>query len=113
MGLPTGISKDRTNTPGPVPTGNPDPKNFTIKRIVSAGKYSALEVNYPNCTNYEGNKILVVWGDENLMRRLNRLDPHFSDSDESYWELIARFQPTEKGWMMACWLTVELNKMEQ
>lgn len=112
MGLPTGISRDKTYEPGPVPTGNPDPKDFKIKRIVSAGKYSALEVNYPNCTNYEGNKILVVYGTEDLMRRLNKLDPHFSEADRM-WQLIARFQPTEKGWMMACWLTVELNKMEQ
>lgn len=113
MGLPTGISRSRIDEPGPVPTGNPDPKDFKIKRSVSAGEYCALEVNYPNCTNYEGNKILVVRGREDLMHRLKRLDPHFSDSDESYWSLIARFQPTEKGWMMACWLTIELNKMER
>jgi hypothetical protein len=37
---------------------NPDPKNFKIIKTQQIGESLILMVNYPNCTNFEGDKIL-------------------------------------------------------
>ena len=42
---------------------NPNPKNFKIIRQEYLSPFTLLWVNYPNCVNYEGNKILVFRGD--------------------------------------------------
>jgi len=80
---------------------NPDPSNYKILREKSIGKYLLIVVNYPDCKNYEGNKILLY---ENVtMQQLTKqklVDPHFSDNAKFY-SPIARFEPTEKGWKMA------------
>lgn len=108
MGIGPKWSSDKTYSTKPVPTGNPDPKNFEIKRSVGIGNYTVLEVNYPGCTNYEGNKILLVDGKESLMHKLNRLDPHFTEDPTAFF-LFARFEPTEKGWAMAVVLATQMN----
>jgi len=72
----------------------PDPKNFTIKRNYYNGSYSACLANYPNCTNYEGNKIIVMKG----LPDATELDPHFSETGD----ILARFEPTALGWGLAC-----------
>ena len=86
---------------------NPDPSNFKIIKslvggdLLSSRKFLILKVNYPDCKNYEGNKILVY---ENVtleeLLKQKTLDPHFSNSKEFY-SPIARFEPTRKGWEMA------------
>jgi hypothetical protein len=85
-----------------VAPGNPDPKNFTIvetdhwlgTRIIVA------KINYPDCTNYEGDKILVfddLSYDE--LYTLQTIDPHFCDKGHP--SPIARFKPTKEGWKNA------------
>jgi len=81
--------------------GNPDPKDFYLTAVVSVNGFLVVGVTYPNCKNYEGNKILVF--KELTPRALlarEVLDPHFS-SDCPQLSPIARFVPTEDGWRMA------------
>ncbi|MFM2374799.1 MAG: Caulobacter phage CcrPW [Candidatus Parcubacteria bacterium] len=79
--------------------GNPNPRHFTIVRAIELGRYAVLEVHYPDCTNFEGKKLLVF---EDIplttLRRKSVLDPHFSQSKHAP---IARFVPTKEGWEMA------------
>ena len=93
MGMSLGSScSSGPNNPDAVA---PNPRNF---KIIERRKYehtTVLHVNYPNCTNYEGRKILVFKG---IPLIEGELDPHFSEYDQS---LIARFAPTEDGWIQA------------
>lgn len=73
---------------------NPNPRNYEVLRERNIGHLFVSEVKYPNCTNYEGHKILVT---ERSVRGRSELDPHFTaDSD-----IIARFVPNDEGWSMA------------
>lgn len=73
---------------------NPDPKNFSIVESQQVGDVFVTKINYPNCTTYEGNKIIV--SDFNPKRR-KTLDPHFTENSG----IIARFAPTHEGWQHA------------
>lgn len=74
---------------------NPNPQNFHINWHESNGEYIVASVRYPDCTNYEGIKILVYKGVP-LEDFLNAkaLDPHFSDKGMAP---IARFKPDQEG----------------
>ena len=80
---------------------NPDPKKFRIMRHTHIHNYLIVEVMYPDCTNFEGRKILVY---ENVdlakLQEQGHIDPHFSNS-RRFISPIARFVPTERGWDMA------------
>lgn len=81
--------------------GNPNPSNYKIKKYEQDGIFLAVFINYPDCKNYEGDKILVfsnVTIEE--LKKQKIIDPHFSDNDE-YHSPIARFQPTHNGWVLA------------
>lgn len=94
------IIKYITNTK--VINNNPDPKNFTIQKFQEWKGHSIIWINYPECTNYEGNKILVF--DYTLNRDIVKwelIDPHFSNSIK-FKSPIARFEPTQRGWKLAC-----------
>lgn len=84
---------------------NPNPFNFKLKRGTKRGNYLIAEINYPDCKNFEGNKILVF---ENLemwqLQEFKSIDPHFSNNKD-FKSPIARFEPTEKGWQLALGLT--------
>lgn len=73
---------------------NPNPHKFTIKRTQNINGLWITMVNYPNCTNFEGNKILVTTFD---VKNKDFLDPHFNTDGG----LVARFQPTKLGWELA------------
>jgi len=78
------------------PNKNPNPFNYLIVKMEQYGDYSAIMVCYPNCDNYEGNKIMV-WERDKLKNMLDSktLDPHFSNQVDS---CIARFVPNDEGW---------------
>jgi len=80
---------------------NPVPTNFQFVRTERVGNFLLVEVLYPDCTNYEGRKILVYDG-ISLMELLAQgsVDPHFSNNPKFH-SPIARFVPTEEGWKMA------------
>lgn len=79
---------------------NPNPNNYKIKQTKQVGKYVVAEIIYPDCTNYEGSKILVF---ENIMvaklYEVKSLDPHFCEN--GCLSPVARFEPTKKGWALA------------
>jgi len=75
-------------------------------------KHCIVELQYPDCTNYEGRKILVF--DENKFDEVIRfnkglIDPHFSDDNRKYLHPIARFAPNKEGWIHAASLIHLLN----
>ena len=77
---------------------NPNPHNFKIIVICVLGEYTMLEVEYPDCKNYEGKKLLVYKGVSlSDIQNAKILDPHFCDNPDCM-SPIARFEPTERGW---------------
>lgn len=81
--------------------GNPNPENFHIKQHEEVGRFAVLLVHYPDCRNYEGDKILV-FEDVSLatLQSLTSLDPHFCNS-KLHPSPIARFEPSVTGWVYA------------
>lgn len=85
----------------PQPLPNPNPKNWQILKYREWKGYLIVEMQYPDCTNYEGKKILVY---ENTrledLKAQKLIDPHFS-TNKKFRSPIARFEPTGRGWNMA------------
>lgn len=79
---------------------NPNPNNYTIIDAVEANDYLLMKIQYHDCTNYEGLKILMFF-DVTLLDLIKQksIDPHFSDNKD-YISPIARFEPTDNGWNM-------------
>jgi hypothetical protein len=79
---------------------NPNPYVFKIVNHFEHNGFLLVLINYPNCTNYEGNKVLLF---KNMTyRRLMKqkvIDPHFSATDK-FNSPIARFEPTALGWYL-------------
>jgi hypothetical protein len=80
---------------------NPDPHNYKFIRVQETAGFLLVQLNYPDCTNYEGNKILLFKG-VTLVELINQkyIDPHFFQSKEVR-SPVARFVPTDEGWNMA------------
>lgn len=78
---------------------NPDPMNFEIKLANQVNGNVVLLINYPNCTNFKGDKILIFTNTtiDDIEKRI-KIDPHFFESPESP---FARFKPTKHGWVTA------------
>jgi hypothetical protein len=106
MGVIKHFSADSRDFSTPIPTriervvSTPDPSNFEILKREAINGFTLLFVNYPDCKNYEGNKILVY--DRKVcvtaLIMTKKLDPHFFTKGDSP---IARFEPTDRGWEMA------------
>lgn len=76
---------------------DPNPSNFKILTSVQMGQNSAIRINYPNCTNYEGNKIIVYKKTSvKDLRFASEIDPHFIECGK--FKPFARFEPTRDGW---------------
>lgn len=90
---------------------NPDPNNYKIVKAKEVGNYLILKINYPDCTNYEGNKILVFKA-KTLIDIVNQkyIDPHFF-IDSKIASPIARFIPTDGGWDMAVMFATMMEKI--
>lgn len=112
MGLGIGFSRSRSYEPSQVEytsadicqtpkaridTGvNPNPYNFKIVWASVVNGHTIMKVNYPNCTTYKGDKLLLLRGVHST--RMEKLDPHFFEGDHP---VIARFEPTQEGNMLA------------
>jgi len=84
----------------PLP-GNPNPAKYRIIDTLTIGNILIVEIEYPDCKNYEGRKILVYEGiSATQLREQKLIDPHFS-KNKKYASPIVRFEPTERGWKMA------------
>lgn len=83
----------------------PRPDNYSIKNFAEHKPYLVLWINYPNCTNYNGDKILVVQATIEQLVKTKHIDPHFSEQpcavENALPSPIARFVPTEEGWLLA------------
>ncbi|MFA7219152.1 MAG: hypothetical protein WC119_01330 [Synergistaceae bacterium] len=80
---------------------NPDPYKWEVIRSSQIGQFLLVQLKYPNCTNYEGEKIMV-YKNVVLTELVSQktIDPHFSNN-KKYHSPIARFLPTDEGWRMA------------
>lgn len=80
---------------------NPNPYNYKVLMYAKIGNHLVIKVLYPDCTNYEGEKILLFknCSYEELMRQIS-IDPHFSENKKKR-SPVARFEPTKLGWKMA------------
>lgn len=78
---------------------NPNPKNFEILRTAEIKEFTIIEIKYPDCTNYEGRKILVYKAASKDVINQKIIDPHFCDGN--HLSPVARFEPTEFGWEAA------------
>jgi hypothetical protein len=59
------------------------------------------EVEYPDCENYEGKKILVIKDmTKGRLLKLKTLDPHFCDKCDGV-NIIARIKPSTYGFDVA------------
>ena len=76
---------------------NPDPTNYKIKKCRRLGKYLIVKIQYLDCINYEGIKILVYKTTLEKLKAQKYIDPHFCDN-KKFISPIARFVPTEEGW---------------
>lgn len=92
---------------------NPDPKVFKIVNQEVIGKFLLLQVQYPNCKNFEGSKILLYRNVSPLdLLVQGELDPHFSNK-EKYIAPVARFIPTGEGWLMAKMFAQYADKQQE
>lgn len=81
----------------------PDPRVFEIQTLLGYPNAVVAKIRYPNCTTFEGTKILVFTGvTVDQVREAGVLDPHFSDkAPRGAVVPIARFEPTALGWRLA------------
>lgn len=84
------------------PLPNPRPERFSILREQLVGEHLVLMVHYPDCTNFEGVKIMVYSGFKDSAALLaetgGKLDPHFCPHEPSP---VARFKPDATGFESA------------
>jgi hypothetical protein len=86
---------------------NPNPLVFEIISIIQVKRHVVVKIKYPNCTNYEGMKVLLYLNcDVDDIKNLSEIDPHFSKSGLSP---FARFIPTYDGYFAAVKLANTLN----
>ena len=80
----------------------PKPNNFNIVRLYETKNAICAWLNYPNSPNFEGNKIIVFEEiSVNDLKKLEEIDPHFCDKHNHPYKIIARFRPTDQGWINA------------
>lgn len=90
---------------------DPDPKIFEIIQTCESGDFLVARVKYPNCTNYEGEKILVFEGlTAKQLKEMNFLDPHFLKTNVN---LIARFRPSYNGWHNAINFVTKMHEVRR
>jgi len=71
-----------------------------LLQVDNYGPYVVVDLHYPDCTNYEGRKVMVFRASFQQLREQGAIDPHFGVGDKIF--PIARFEPTEDGWWDAC-----------
>ena len=102
----TGYGREMYPTPSLVEETSIDPRSlWRINEFTTIGNYILVQVCYFKCKNYEGNKIILFSsnktidskGVEKYISEIDFLDPHFREGAN----IIARFEPTNKGWNLA------------
>ena len=79
---------------------DPNPSIFVIKKHIEQNGHTIIWINYPNCKNYEGNKIILFKNTTfSQIESLSEIDPHFTELHTI--KPFARFEPTKEGWKIA------------
>lgn len=77
---------------------DPNPACFRILSARIKRGHILAEILYPNCTNFEGRKIILFKGVSiHNITKMDYLDPHFSEKGN----IIARFSPSIEGILLA------------
>lgn len=88
----------------PVFRPSPEPDNYEIVKHEHIRGHLVVMVHYKDVTNYEGNKVMVYRNCTiDKLKAQGRIDPHFSSNKKMY-SPIARFEPTDEGWFLACFI---------
>lgn len=97
----TSIGAPRASS-GPLPRVSTDPRadSFTIKSLEQVNGWTIAVIEYKNCTNYSGMKLLVYPVKAHVVHAQELLDPHFLDDGNGLYP-VARFEPTPLGRKMA------------
>ena len=107
MGLMKFLASDDKKKYNQIET--PDPVSFKVLESynLKADGAIALKIKYEGCSNYNGIKILVYDSADKYysLAKKGSVDPHFLEKEYSP---IARFEPTEQGWKLACKLVEDL-----
>jgi hypothetical protein len=86
-----------------------NPEKFTILQLYQIADHVVALVHYPECTNFEGKKILLFENTTTIeISDRKILDPHFSINRS----LFARFVPTKKGLRFAMKCAMFLSNQE-
>ena len=96
MGMNVMGSSCAKDTPNTVTTPNPNKHNFRVKGYIYGDVYDLLIVNYPDCTTFDGVKLLLV-NAGSVDKDTKELDPHFLEDGD----VKARFEPTDEGMALA------------
>tara|TARA_R110002167_G_scaffold346501_1_gene557076 strand:+ start:158 stop:466 length:309 start_codon:yes stop_codon:yes gene_type:complete len=80
----------------PLKSYEPNKFNFNIMLIMNGQSYDMIYVNYPDCTTFNGDKLLVV-NKDSVDGKTTNLDPHFFEDGI----IVARFPPTDEGFNLA------------
>ena len=94
MGLGMG-STCSTNYGTPAPAPNPDPKRWKLLALDTFPNAYVMLVQYLDCTNFEGKKIMLY---EGKYAEMVHRDPHFALGTSGP---VARFRPDDTGWRRA------------
>lgn len=108
MGLSLSHHSSHTSDSPSDVCGNPDPRNYKIVDFYEINRHVVVKVHYPDCTNYEGIKVLLYEKTTiEELRQQKYLDPHFT-VDPRFKSPFARFAPTEVGWNSAIFTAAHL-----
>lgn len=81
-------------TPASQTAPNPNPYRFTVEDAWERGHLTVALVRYPDCTTFDGLKILVLDGKcASELKQATHLDPHLLPENR----VVARFRPDAKG----------------
>jgi hypothetical protein len=91
-----------------MPINNPNPLEYRVVRHKQVGRHLVIEIQYSNCTSYEGRKIMVYRNTKrSKLLEQKSIDPHFSNS-KTMRSPFARFEPTATGWECAVALAQDI-----
>lgn len=76
----------------------PHPEVFQVLECSEGSNFLYVVVKYPHCTNFQGEKVLVMKDTSKMDILLMKvLDPHFYEDNK----IVARFKPDEEGKKLA------------
>ena len=107
MGMNFVCSSGRAVAQTPAPN-DPIPSRFRIQHLEQYGNFVIGKVIYPNCTTFDGLKI-IVWENVTVddIYRMDVIDPHFFEDNK----IIARFAPTKNGMHYAIQFVKQISQL--